>query len=757
MEEYKQFLESKKIRFEACGFEVDKNSLNSNLFDFQRDIVHWSLKKGKCAIFAGTGLGKTLMELSWANQVHKHTNENVLILAPLAVSEQTVREGEKFGIKVNLCRSQEDVKQGINITNYEMLHKFDTSEFIGVVLDESSILKNFSGKVRTQLIGTFANTKYKLACTATPSPNDVIELTSHAEFLDVISGSEMLSMWFVHDTDGIGKWRLKKHSVGEFWEWVSTWAVMLSNPKDLDYNSSMFDLPELRIHQIVADCSNFAVKEAISLNDRRKARKDTIDLRVNKAAEIANGLNEQCLIWCDLNEESDKLTKSITNAIEVAGRHTNEYKKEKLINFANGNIEKLVSKPSICGFGMNWQSCSKMIFVGLSDSFEQYYQAVRRCWRFGQTKTVDVWIITSEKEGAVVANIKRKELQFDEMLKGMIAATQEFTKDNIKDKNEDYNEIIESSEKWKMYNGDNIEITQNMESESIDYCIFSPPFSSLFTYSNTLRDMGNCNSDEEFNTHFEFLANNLYRIIKSGRLVTIHCMSLPTSLSHDGQIGLKDFRGDLIRIMQNVGFIYHSEVCIYKDPVQEMYRTKSIRLLHKQLKKDSAMSGQGRADYLLNFSKECEDAIPEYLVSFRKRGDNKEPITHTDKDFPVPMWQIYARPVWNDINVTNVLNKACARDNNDEKHICPLQLDAIERCIELWSNPGDKVLDPFAGIGSTPYEAVKMGRHGIGIELKDSYYKQAVENCKVAERTLNAPKQFSLETFGVGNTQSTLF
>lgn len=749
MDKYKKFLESKKIRFEACGFEVDKNSLNPNLFSFQRDIVHWALKKGKSALFMGTGLGKSICQLEWANQVHKHTNGDVLILAPLAVSEQTVREGQKFGIEVNLCRSQDDVKPGINITNYEMLHKFDASKFIGVVLDESSILKNYSGKVRTQIIETFQNTQYKLACSATPSPNDYIELSSHSEFLNVMPAREMLSMFFINDVklkDG-SKWRLKKHAVKAFWEWVSTWAVMLSNPSDLDYDGDKFKLPELRIHEVIVDDSNFIVKNALTLNERRQARKDTIDLRVKKAAEIANGLNESCLIWCDLNEESEKLAKSINNSVEVAGRHDNEYKKDKMIGFANDDVQKLVSKPSICGFGMNWQNCNKVIFTGLSDSFEQYYQAVRRCWRFGQTKPVDVWIITSKREGAVVENIKTKEKKFNEMLKGMIMSTQEFNKTNLKsyDKFDDTNYSLEENKGnlWELYKGDSIEIIKQIPDESIHYMIFSPPFSNLYTFSNSMRDLGNVKTDKEFYEHFDYLIPELIRVLKTGRLISMHCMNLPTSISHDGFLGIRDFRGDLIRVCQKHGLIYHSEICIWKDPVQAMYRTKSIGLLHKQVKKDASKSRQGLADY---------------IVTFRKEGENLEPITHTTEEFPaVPKWSNYASPVWMDIDATNTLNKTSAREHEDERHVTPLQLEVIERCIELWSNPKDNVLDPFMGIGSVPYQAVKMGRRGVGIELKDSYYKQAVENCKVAERTLNAPKQFSLENFGVGSSQSTLF
>lgn len=276
------------------------------------------------------------------------------------------------------------------------------------------------------------------------------------------------------------------------------------------------------------------------------------------------------------------------------------------------------------------------------------------------------------------------------------------------------------------YNGDSCEIMSLLPTESMDMSVFSPPFSSLYTYSNSDRDLGNCKSDEEFYMHFEFIVNELFRIMKPGRNVCIHCMNLPTSKERDGYIGIKDFRGDLIRLFQKFGFIYHSEICIWKNPVTAMQRTKALGLLHKQIKKDSCMSRMG---------------IPDYIVVMRKPGDNPNRVTHTNDTFPVNQWQEYASPIWDevnspvwwDINQSDTLNGRAARDNNDERHICPLQLPVIERCINLWSNPNDVVFTPFLGIGSEIYQALQMGRRGIGIELKDSYYRCAVENCKSAE------------------------
>jgi len=433
--DYTEFLESKKIKVQPSGFSVPEDAINPKLFPFQRDIVRWALRKGKAALFEGTGLGKTPQQLEWANHVHQHTGGDILILAPLAVSRQTAREGEKFGIKVNICRRQSDVKRGINITNYEMLGHFEPEHFAGVVLDESSCLKSYDSKTRGIIIESFRDTPYKLACTATPAPNDYMELGNHAEFLQVMTRNEMLSMFFVHDGGDTSKWRLKGHAKQKFWEWVASWAVMLEKPSDLDYDDNGFILPPLNIHQLTVETGNilslFGV-ENLTLEERRRVRQESIEKRVAECAKIVNQSDEPWLIWCDLNAESEALTKAINGAVEIRGSHSPEYKERTMIDFTEGQIKKLITKPSIAGFGMNWQHCCKMAFVGLSDSFEQYFQAVRRCWRFGQTKPVDVYIITADTEGAVVKNIERKERDFREMLSGMIAATQEIVKENVR-------------------------------------------------------------------------------------------------------------------------------------------------------------------------------------------------------------------------------------------------------------------------------------------------------------------------------------
>nr|DAS24227.1 MAG TPA: Helicase of the snf2 rad54 family [Caudoviricetes sp.] len=432
-DKYEEFLRRKEITVPSAGIDVEKITISDELFDFQRDIVLWALKKGKAAIFAGTGLGKTLMQLEWA----RHIGGTVLTLAPLAVSKQTISEGGKFGITVHHCRAQEDVIDGgINITNYERMDRFDFSKFLGVVLDESSILKAQAGKIRAQLIACCQQIPYRLACTATPAPNDIMELCNHSEFLGVMSSNEMLATFFVHDGGDTSKWRLKRHAVHDFWRWVASWSVMLTNPADLGYDGERYKLPPLRISQHTVHTERqpealFAI-EALTLQERQQARRDSVEDRARECAVLVNADTDQWIVWCNLNSEADALKTLIPDAVEVSGSDKPDVKERAAVDFAAGRIRVLISKPLIFGMGLNFQRCHKMAFVGLSDSFEQYYQSVRRCWRFGQEHPVDVRIITADTEGAVVQNIQRKEKQFEEMLRGMIAVTQNITKDNIR-------------------------------------------------------------------------------------------------------------------------------------------------------------------------------------------------------------------------------------------------------------------------------------------------------------------------------------
>lgn len=738
--EYERFLETKRLRAPSSGFAVPQETLSAVLFPFQRDIVRWALARGKAAIFAGTGLGKTAMQLEWARAVHVHSGGDVLILAPLAVAQQTVAEGCKFGVDVTLCRDMDDARPGINITNYERLHLVDPSRFVGVVLDESSILKAYDGKTRTAIVESFAATPYKLACTATPAPNDYIELGNHAAFLNVMSRAEMLATFFVHDGGSTQDWRLKRHAQDDYWRWVSSWAVMLRAPSDLGYDDAAFVLPPLVMHQHVINATEappgmlFPV-EAQSLMERRIARKNSVDERVARCATLVSAEpGESWVIWCNLNAEQDAITAAIgAECASIQGSTPPDDKIRLHALWLSGQRRVLVSKPSVFGFGMNWQHCARVAFVGLSDSWEQYFQAIRRCWRFGQVRQVDCHVIASSTEGAVIANIDRKERDATRMMEEMVKHMQVYSSAALRasERNEAvYLEDVATGRDWTLYLGDCVEVTRSLEHDSIDYSIFSPPFASLYTYTNSPRDMGNCRTHGEFFAHFEHLVRELYRVLRPGRLLSFHCMNLPTSKARDGVIGITDFRGELIRTFHAAGFIYHSEVVIWKDPVTAMQRTKALGLLYKQLKKDSAMSRQG---------------IPDYLVTMRKPGTNAAPVTKNPSAFPVSLWQRYASPIWMDINPSDTLQYQSARDAADEKHIAPLQLDVIRRAIDLWTNPGDLVLSPFAGIGSEGHVALERGRRFVGIELKPSYWRQAAENLRRAAGTAELPTLFDLE------------
>lgn len=728
--DYESFLQSKVVMDQASGIEVDDSMIPSNLFDFQKAIVKWALKRGRAAIFADTGMGKTAMQLSWANAVHQHTGNRVLIVAPLCVAYQTVDEADKFDIRKPVFMREMDRSQtGIFVTNYEMLDKFEDAIndgfFDGIVLDESSILKHEDSKYRNKIIKLSQNIPYRLSCTATPSPNDHMELASQSEFLGIMDASEMLAMFFTHDSGETSKWRLKGHAQDKFWEWMASWAIYIKKPSDIGFSDDGYILPGLNIQFIKAesglDLNEYIEKSGMGLKGRNKARKDTTDIRCKIAADLANSIDGPVSIWCHLNDESEKLKELINDSVEVKGSDKIAVKEERLMGFSSGKYKSIITKPKIAGFGMNWQHCNNTIFVGLNDSYEQLYQAIRRHYRFGQTKDVNVYLISSDIEGEIVENIKAKEKKTQEMQENIVKYMKDFQTRNVSSstrERSEYSESIHKGENFEIHLSDCVELAKKIPDNSIDFSVFSPPFSSLYTYSNSERDMGNSKNDDQFWTHFKFLIKEMHRIIRPGRNVSVHCMNLTTSKSRDGVIGMKDFRGDIIRAFQDAGFVYHSEVCVWKNPVVAMQRTKALGLLWKTIKKDSSMSRQG---------------IPDYVVTFRKDGVNERPIWHDAEDFSVDEWQQLASPCWMDIKQSNTLNGRMARDKQDERHIAPLQLDLIERCLRLWSIPGDVVYSPFTGIGSEGYVSLKMGRKFIGSELKKSYYENAIRYLSEAD------------------------
>ncbi len=728
LEDYQKFLERKIPRIQALGFDP-MVELNGKLFDWQQKLVRWALRLGRSALFCDTGLGKTGMSLEWARQVVEKTGGKVLILCPLAVAPQHVREGLKFGIQVKHVREPEQIEDAsIVITNYDRLNKFDVSEFTGIVLDESSVLRDFSGKTTQDIIERFSATPYRLCCTATPAPNDYEELGNHSEFLGHATRLEMLSTYFVHDSSNTSEWRLKEHAKKTFWKWIATWAACVTLPSDIGGSDEGFILPPLHLKVIDVDIDQTQHAgegelfrfPSMSSTDMHKEMRITCRVRCEKAAELVNSLNGQpIVIWCNTNYESDELVKRI-DAVEVRGSDEADEKERKLNLFTFGQEKRLIVKPSIAGRGINWQFCNLHIFVGLSYSMEDLYQAIRRGYRFGQTRPFTAYIIQARSEGKVLQSVMRKLEAHEHMRKEMKHAAKEIEFGNQKPKlNMKTGAQKKSGRDWMIYHGDCVEVARLLPDASVGFSIYSPPFSSLYVYSDDIRDMGNNADDPQFIEQYSFLIKENLRLTLPGRLTAVHCADLPAQIWKDGYSGLRDFTSAVRKAHEDNGWIYHSRITIWKDPVVEMQRTKALGLLWKQLKKDSCKSRVGN---------------PDYILVFRKAGDNAEPVEHSPKEYPVQQWQKDASPVWMDINQTHVLSRDGAREQQDERHICPLQIDVIRRCLRLWSNPGDVVYSPFAGIGSELYCAIEMGRNAVGSELKASYFNQAVKWLGKAER-----------------------
>ncbi len=741
--EYQEFLNSKKLVFQSTGKRIEPSDVHPTLFPFQRDLVAWAVRKGRAAIFADTGLGKTFMQLEWARLV----GERALIVAPLSVARQTVGEGKKIGLEVHYTRSGDDLIDGLNITNYEMVEHFNADDFGSVVLDESSILKSLDGKTRQKLTDMFAGTQYRLACTATPAPNDIAEIANHAEFLGIMSRVEMLAAFFVHDDEG---WRLKRHAEDGFFRWLASWGMSIKKPSNLGYDDDGFILPELTIKPRFID-SGYTPEGQLfftglhGITDRANVRRETLLPKAIAIANLVNGNSDQWIVWHGLNDEGYVLRDLIPDGVLVEGSQSLDSKIAAIEAFQDGKTRVMITKVSIAGFGMNFQNAHYMAFMGLNDSWEAYYQAVRREWRFGQMQPVTVHVVLTDVEQEIWQNVREKEKEAERMSDNLIKNIQQFEKEEIKGANDgqfvyDTNEA--SGDGWRFMLGDSVERMKELADDSMDLSVFSPPFQSLYTYSPTERDLGNSRDKGAFFTHFGYIIRDLLRITKPGRLAAVHVQQLTATLQNDGFIGMKDFRGDVIRAFSEPralpdcpicsgtgivpdtnqpckcvqGWIYNGEVCIDKDPQAQAIRTHSKGLLFVQLRKDSVWS---------------RPALADYIVIFRKPGENAVPV-HTDIDNET--WIEWARPIWYGIKESDTLNIAAARGDKDERHICPLQLGTIERCVRLWTNPGETVFSPFGGIGSEGYESIRQNRQFVGIELKPEYWKQGVKNLSEAQR-----------------------
>ncbi|MCL1936855.1 MAG: SNF2-related protein [Candidatus Azobacteroides sp.] len=723
MDDYKKILENKIQRPVDSGFDIELNDLNPVLFDFQKYCVKRMLKLGRGAVFSECGSGKTNMQLEWAQQIVNKIGRSALILAPLSVSKQTIKEGEKFGYKVNKASECTKDSAGIFITNYEQLEHIHPEYYAGVVLDESSILKNFTGKYKNLLITLFKETPYKLCCTATPAPNDLNEIGNHSEFLNILDSQDMRSKWFVREK-GTNNYRLKIHAKQDFYGWMSSWSIMFSNPSDIGFveTGKKFVLPPLNIieHRIETQAPegmlfSRGIVNATNFNSElRKTKQERLEM----AAKTALNSEGQSIIWIKQNEEGDMLRRLLPEAKEVRGSDSIDHKETTLSDFADGKFKILITKTSICGFGMNFQNCGTQIFASPDFSFELFYQAVRRSHRFGRKESVNIHLIITDTMENAKLIIEKKQRTFDEMLDEMNRNMNSNRYGLLTEY--DYEEY--RTDNMLLMKGDACIETKRIPDNSIDLIIYSPPFSSLFTYSNYIHDMGNNESHEAFFKQYAFLLKELYRILKPGRLMCCHTKDLGVYKNSSGYTGMYDFTGEHTKAVLDENFKLHSKITIWTDPVLEMQRTKTQRLLYKTVTSDSSYAGIGMA---------------EYITIFRKwEGEEMEwqPVDHLNKkNFPLELWQKWASPIWMDIQRTDVLNGKEGTDMGDEKHIAPLQLEVIHRLVNLYSNSDETVFTPFLGIGSEAYQALKDGRKAIGCELKDSYFKAAVRNCKMAE------------------------
>lgn len=744
MKDYQAFLNSKKLTTLDSG--KTPGALHPTMTGFRGDVAAWAVRKGRAAIFGAVGLGKTTMQCEWLRQLDVPT----LILAPLAVAQQTVDMArEKLGVEIRYVRSMAEVNFAecrFYITNYDMLSHFDASQFQAVVLDESSILKNFSGKTKLQLIRTFKDTPYKLACTATPAPNDLLEIGNHADFLGVMSSRLMTSIFFTHDSQAGksgNKYRLKKHAVEKFYQWLASWAVAFNKPSDLGYDDTGYELPELRIELKTVNAGytpagmipGFGV-QSINAIDAKKVRRATINARAELAISQITSSSEQWLVWTALNDEAATLHKHIPNSFNLHGSLTPDEKVQAIRDFTSGRIRVLITKSSIAGMGVNWQQCHNMLFFGVDYSWEQYHQSIGRIYRFGQQHPVTVTVITSEEERSVFEAIQRKGEEAKIMTDELIKASSAHMQQNVRGEQHadwHYTEADAHGKNWTMLLGDSCKRMKEIADDSVHLSVYSPPFGNgIFIYSATEHDVGNAKTMEEFLEHYgSYIVPEVLRVTMPGRYSCVHIQDTKVyGLNNNGNRGLYPLSDEIVRLHIESGWTFRSRITIDKNPQLVATRNHDNDLLFVTGKRDGCDLAPMNTDYLLVFEKPGKNPVP---VKPYENGDMTE-----------EEWILWARACWYGINETDVLNVAVARGNEDERHLCPLQLPLIARCVRMWSNPGELVFSPFGGIGSEPYEALRWKRRGLAIELKPEYFKVACRNLENAERQFSGRTLFDL-------------
>jgi DNA modification methylase len=726
----------------------------SHLFDYQRWVLDLALERERFACFLDTGMGKTAVLLEFGRLISEATSGRVLIVAPLAVVPQTIEEARHFYgdlFSVQDLREREDLAlwlkggAGVGITNYEKVDGATEPLAVdGVVLDESAILKNGMGARRTSLVAAFRGVRYKLCCTATPAPNDRIEYAEHAYFLDVVrSTREFLAAFFVNRD---GSWQLKHHGRAAFYRHLAGWSVFMRDPGAYGFSDNTTALPPLEVsYPSVAltpdqvqysarwgrsDQQNLFGAEAGGITSRTKLAQIANGFELDdgavrrfpsaKPTAIASIVNEdhgdeQVICWVNYDEEGEQLARLIPDGEVLSGRTPRPRRDAAVEAFRHGDGSRvLICKPSMFAHGLNLQSCRVQVFSSMLDSFERWYQSVRRSYRYGQTRPVLIYVPQTPLDEAMTQNVLAKQSVWQADATEQERAYIEVLRPD--DTTERRTLVTlprpemdrEEGKGWTLVQADCVAHMPTMAEESMDLAVFSPPFANLFTYSSEAADMGNVRSDDEYRLQWEFFVAELYRVMKPGRVVAIHAMDVIRFAGQYGHRYTYDYPSDLRVAMERAGFRYHARIAIDKDPQVQAVRTKDANLLFVTLKRN-ALDSHPQAS-------EC-------LLIFRKPGDTAVPVVA--EDVSNQEWITWAHHVWYDIRATDVLNAALGKEHDDERHICPLQLGLIERCVRLWSNRGETVFSPFAGIGSEGWEALEHGRQFYGVELKRSYFETA--------------------------------